>query len=479
MEQGSQTIKDPSDRSTRRENAEPLRIRGHSLARTCSPKSPAVAAPPPCFQRRASLDLDDYFTGPRDTSKHSKWPIFLQMHGSIMPKLILPLIFVTAWAAAVTVFSKQVHYVGVDSVLLTITGFVVGLGLSFRNSTAYERYAEGRKYWASLVQASQVLGRLFWIHASHLEGQDNRQLMLQKLSSMNLIVAFAVSLKHSLRFEPFTTYPDLHHLIGHLDTFAKAATDINHASAVPVKKRGLFRELGQYLGVSFAESNPRKLVKKASQPLGNLPLEILNHIAVSIDLLVDDGHLQVPMHQTLAYNNLAALNEVMVGSERVLSTPMPIAYTIAISQITWIYVVLLPFQLLPLLSWIAIPASIAASYIILGLLFIGREIENPFGQDVNDLPLESYCDQIAHDLDLIAAYDKPNAQAFLASDSNMPLYPVSTAPVGVWMKRSEARLRTAIKEKPLQTFEWRRWGRGRDGGGSSRTTTSTNGDHNV
>ena len=36
--------------------------------------------------------------------------------------------------------------VSVDSVLITALGFVVALSLSFRSATAYERYAEGRKY---------------------------------------------------------------------------------------------------------------------------------------------------------------------------------------------------------------------------------------------------------------------------------------------------------------------------------------------
>lgn len=100
--------------------------------------------------------------------KHSKWPLFLQMHGSILPKLIVPLICVGLWATLITLVSKLVPNVnlGVDSILLTITGFVVGLGLSFRSSTAYERYAEGRRYWAQLVLTCQSLGRAFWIHTT-------------------------------------------------------------------------------------------------------------------------------------------------------------------------------------------------------------------------------------------------------------------------------------------------------------------------
>lgn len=207
-------------------------------------------------------------------------------------------------------------------------------------------------------------------------------------------------------------------------------------------------------------------------------MEILNHLAVAIDMLVRNEQLRVPMQQTIAYNNLSVLNDALTGTERVLSTPLPIAYTIAISQITWLYVVLLPFQLVPLLKWVAIPATIAASYIILGLLFIGREIENPFGHDVNDLPLDSYCEQVAADLDIIASYDKRDAEGFLMSGNNMPLYPISTAPVSVWMQRSEEKLRDAIKQKPVKAFEWRRFG-SKHAGGANSAGTSIAGDLNV
>ncbi|KYK56512.1 hypothetical protein DCS_03512 [Drechmeria coniospora] len=440
------------------------------LEKVASLASPTTPIAPVTFRRQGSLELDDYFTGPRDISRHSKWPIFLQMHGSILPKLILPLFFISAWATLITVLHQKVHDVGFNSVLLTILGFVVGLSLSFRQSTAYERYTEGRKYWSALVQASQVLGRIFWIHAVDRPDQDAREQMLKKISSMNLVVAFALALKHSLRFEPYTAYPDLGHLIGHLDTFAKAATD-GSPEAVASRKRHFFRDVGEYLGISFAASNPRKTLKRASRPLGNLPLEILNHIAVTLDMLVRNEQLKVPMQQTLAYNNLTALNDALVGTERILCTPLPIAYSILISQITWLYVILLPFQLVRLLDWITIPATIGASFIILGLLFIGREIENPFGQDVNDLPLDNYCDQIAADLDIIASYDKRNAESFHMSSQNIPLYPVSSAPISVWMQRSEDRLRDALRNKPHKTFEMRKgWSKG---SGPNSTANST------
>lgn len=58
---------------------------------------------------------------------------------------------------------------------------------------------------------------------------------------------------------------------------------------------------------------------------------------------------------------MSNLNEVLTGTERVLDTPLPTAYSIAISQITWIYVLVLPFQLYNPLGWITIPASLGKS----------------------------------------------------------------------------------------------------------------------
>lgn len=259
-------------------------------------------------------------------------------------------------------------------------------------------------------------------------------------------MGFAVALKHKLRYEPYTGYEDLEDLVGHLDTFSIRATR-KEPDKVQDPPQHVLRVLGDYLGVSFATSNPRKAIKKAGYPLGNLPLEILTYLACFVDEMVTNNQLVIPMHQTLAYNNIAVLNDVLMGTERVLTTPLPIAYSICISQITWVYVFLLPFQLYPTLQWVTIPATIVAAYVILGILFIGREIENPFGQDVNDLPLESYCEQVARELDIIASKKKHHNRDWVESIDNKVLYPLSLSGWHVWEERGEAQVRAMIKAK--------------------------------
>lgn len=147
------------------------------------------------------------------------------------------------------------------------------------------------------------------------------------------------------------------------------------------------------------------------------------------------------------------MNDVLTGTERVLTTPLPIAYAIAISQITFVYCFLLPFQLYQALQWVTIPATVAAGYIILGLLFIGMEIENPFGQDVNDLPLELYCAQIAQEIDMMAAKRKPRNVDWIETLDNKVLWPLSQSGWNVWMHRGEDKLREALRAKTELGFE--------------------------
>ena len=380
--------------------------------------------------------------------KHSKLPYFLRLHGSVLPKMILPLLFVGVWASIITVlYFKGPGKFSVDPILLTVLGFVVGLALSFRSSTAYERYAEGRKYWAQLILTSRNLARLIWVHAQerHEESPElGKEDLLSKLSAMNLILAFAVALKHKLRFEPSANYHDLEHLISHLNTYAHEAED---PSQVMNTKVSSMKRTGEYLGVSFAESNPRKFLKRSKKNLGNLPLEILTYLSAYMETIMTNKTLATSIHQTHVMNALQSMNEVLTGTERVLNTPLPLAYSISISQITWVYVVLLPFQLIQKLEWITIPGTMVAAYIILGIAAIGREIENPFGRDVNDLPLDAFCTQLSAEIDVITSMPPPDPKQFFAGQNNKVLYPLSMKEYAAWNMRTVEEIREALRIK--------------------------------
>jgi len=148
-----------------------------------SPQSWRGATPLPGSRRQTNgtVDMEDYFVGPRDMSKHSKWPFFLRMHGSVLPKMILPLTVVALWSTLITCISHWVYELKINSLLLTVLGFVVGMAISFRTSSAYERYAEGRKYWAQMLLVGQNMARTIWIHSYEREGELGKEDLLNKL----------------------------------------------------------------------------------------------------------------------------------------------------------------------------------------------------------------------------------------------------------------------------------------------------------
>jgi len=346
--------------------------------------------------------------------------------------------------------------VGVSTLLLPVLGFVVGLALSFRSSTAYERYSDGRKSWATLSVQSRNLARYIWVHITEREGDLGKDDLLAKITAMNLILAFAVALKHKLRFEPYAHYTDISSLISHLNTYAQEATI---PEVLVEKKRTPWKMIGEYLGLTFANSNPRKAIKRSTKPVGNLPLEILTFLSVYIEGVNANKTLGSPIIYGQIMTSLASLTDTMAGAERVLSTPLPVGYNILISQIVLLYVYLLPFQLYSALGWITIPGTVAAAYIIIGLAAIGNELENPFGNDVNDLPLDQYCADLAKELDILMSVKAPSFEELVwgkkvengegEEKTNKVLWPLSPSGVGLWRCRSEGDIRSALRSKVI------------------------------
>jgi ion channel-forming bestrophin family protein len=73
-----------------------------------------------------------------------------------------------------------------------------------------------------------------------------------------------------------------------------------------------------------------------------------------------------------------------------------------IKQLLFIYLLSLPFVLVGEMSWVAIPTSAVIAFGLLGIEEAGVEIEDPFGDDPNDLPVETICATIGRDSKALA-----------------------------------------------------------------------------
>ena len=266
-----------------------------------------------------------------------------------------------------------------------------------------------------------------------------------------MLLAFAVALKHHLREERGTCYDDLYPLVSHLPRHHHHYTNngqpassgrghdrllsplsILSGSTAFTERRGSVSELPS----SLFKHDQRDLACQGTLVQGNLPLEIASYLTNYMEVLQADGRLSVPLFNALLAGT-NSLVEVLTNCERILRTPIPLAYNIAISQTgmpsimfqshrtVWVFMILLPFQLSQLFGWVTIPAVTVTAYILFGLLHISYEIENPFGYDVNDLDLDRYCRGIAIDLDLICSYlPGQDPKDWLYSEHNKPLWPL-------------------------------------------------------
>lgn len=102
--------------------------------------------------------------------------------------------------------------------------------------------------------------------------------------------------------------------------------------------------------------------------------------------------------------------------------------------------------------------TLVSAYIILGFAAIGNEIENPFGIEVNDLPLELYCGQIASDIAIISSKPPPGLDEYAFHSDNKPLYPMSSAGPNFWPGASTQDIREALRTRAMMSKPamWRR-----------------------
>ncbi|KAG6918810.1 hypothetical protein DXG01_011562 [Tephrocybe rancida] len=111
--------------------------------------------------------------------------------------------------------------------LLTVVGTVLGFVVSYRTTSSFERYNEGRRLWSQVILASRTFARTAWFHvpdqpatAKATKDEMAARSLVERKSAINLLEAYAVSLKHYLRGEDGIYYQDLYYLVKFLPAYA-------------------------------------------------------------------------------------------------------------------------------------------------------------------------------------------------------------------------------------------------------------------
>lgn len=300
----------------------------------------------------------------RAVFSHRSWFRFaFQLRGSVIPAISFRTLMCGAFGAVVSVLHYRGLPVSLPILASVIPNIVLGLMLVFRTNTAYERFWEGRKLWGELVNTVRNLARQIWVVILEKEDQDRQA----KICALNLLVAFSVATKLHLRQDPVNE--ELQPLL------------------VPQQYERL-------------------------KTMNNPPLEIAFWI---------QDYLQQQYHrERLGVYQLGAMQELLNkmvdalgGCERILKTPIPLAYAIHLKQLLLIYCLTLPFQFVSQLGWWTAPIVALMSFTLFGIEEIGIEIENPFGRDPNDLPLDQICETMKRNIADLMSLESENSRTFL------------------------------------------------------------------
>lgn len=274
-----------------------------------------------------------------------KWLDHLfDIKGSMVREIMGRVLLVVGWSVAVFAFHVYVRPVAVPSTVHALVGVALGLLLVIRTNASYDRFWEGRRMWGSIINESRNLARA---SAAYLREQP---------ALLESIVKWTIALPYSSR----------HALRG-------------TSGLGPMAERLPQREVEAALAAQHVPSA--------------IALRISNLLAEARRA----GHISDYVAMTLD-NNVQLLIDYLGSCERIHKTPLPFAYVVHLRRALILYCITLPFALIADYGWATIIDTLLIAFVFFGIEEIGVEIEDPFGEDDNDLPLEQLCGTIERNL---------------------------------------------------------------------------------
>lgn len=279
--------------------------------------------------------------------------ILVSLHKTDTLKILFPTILLVG-IYCYGVYYLEVEYLHLNSkssisnigMIHSLLGFVLSLLLVFRTNTAYDRWWEGRKLWGKLVNDS----RNFVIKINSILPEND--------------VKNRTQIAKYLRFFP-------HFLANHL---SKEST------------RLVLDEDFSDLQKELQHHPPAELIFLLTKKLYQLKKE--NKISDTEMLFLD--------------TQLSGFLDVCGGCERIKNTPIPYSYSSFIKKFIIFYVMALPVANVVNLGGFMIPITMFVYYVLMSLELIAEEIEDPFNNDENDIPMKAISQNIERSINLIS-----------------------------------------------------------------------------
>ena len=275
--------------------------------------------------------------------------VLLSMHKSDTLKTLGSGMIAMAVYAGIVAY-LEIEYFKIDkdssirniSLIHTLLGFVLSMLLVFRTNTAYDRWWEGRKLLGKMVNDSRNLA--IKLHAILPEDdKENRDFF-----------------KKYLCFFP-------HLLSRHL---SKQSTNMELAQDQ------------QHTEVEQLPHPPNALIWRIRNQVQKLYRE---GVITGDQLIILD-------------TQLSGFLDVCGGCERIKNTPIPYSYSSFTKKFIVIYVITLPIAYAMSIGYMMTFLTVFVFYVLMSLEVLAEEIEEPFNNEENDLPMELIAQNIERNI---------------------------------------------------------------------------------
>ncbi|NWK75018.1 bestrophin [Acinetobacter cumulans] len=295
----------------------------------------------------------------------SVFKLLFSWRGTILPKVLPPLGVVMLLSTVIGGLSyfNIFHFPELPLVGFTLIGVVLSIFLGFKNSACYDRWWEARRLWGILIANARHFDR-----DCRMLSQGRRERVIQH------VIVFANVLRDRLR----------------------------HDTANPT-------ELIETSGMSA------QAIKQLYQQV-NAPQYTLSLMQWELMQALKEGEISDIIYAQMN-DHIMELSTVQTGCDRIATTPLPFAYSVLLNRTVYFFCFMLPFSLGSTLGLVTPLLVGILAYTFLGLDALSSEIEEPFGTQSNDLPLDSMVRTI--EIELLGTLGKPTPPPIQAHDNNL------------------------------------------------------------
>ncbi|MCX2477605.1 bestrophin family ion channel [Pedobacter sp. MC2016-15] len=255
-----------------------------------------------------------------------------------------------------------------------------------------------RKLWPMMLGVGAFSGLIAFLELHFFKLSESNA--VSNINMMHSVLGFVISLL--LVFRTNTAYDrwwEARRLLGEL-------TNVSRNLAIKIKSLKLNREDHEFFNYGIPKyAFALKEHLREKQYFGknsflievdggkHIPNQIAGSLTARIYDLVAAGKLSGEQ-QIILSADLSRFTDICGGCERIKKTPIPFSYSTFIKKFLFVYVITLPFGWVFSLGFFVVPIVPFILYVLASLELIAEEIEDPFGNDANDLPVDDICNNI-------------------------------------------------------------------------------------